>query len=159
MKKNKMKTKKKYKSRIITTSGVHYYTCALAIFSLFIFDLFFELIFKQHILMIFSSLNLVFSYHLKSIKKKEKEIMLCPHLLFLFRDLSFGIRKLHQIHFVFLLIVLGYQSLFYTSSLSSSLDLISIVGKEFTSHRIQILSFFISSLCLLLVFIFGSEIY
>ena len=32
----------------------------------------------------------------------------CPHLLFLFRDLSFGIRKLHQIHFVFLLIVLGY---------------------------------------------------
>jgi len=36
------------------------------------------------------------------------EIMLCPLFLFLFRDLSFGIRKLHQIHFVFLLIVLGY---------------------------------------------------
>ena len=36
------------------------------------------------------------------------EIMLCRLFLFLFRDLSFGIRKLHQIHFVFLLIVLGY---------------------------------------------------
>ena len=76
------------------------------------------------------------------------------------RDLSFVfIWKLHQIHFVFLLILLGYQSLFYTSSLSSSQDLISIGGKEFTSHRIQILSFFNSSLVLSLVFIFGSEIY
>ena len=35
-------------------------------------------------------------------------IMLCPLFLFLFRDLSFGIRKLHQIHFVFLLILFGY---------------------------------------------------
>ena len=79
-------------------------------------------------------------------------------LIIFIRDLSFGIlfiRKLHQIHFVFLLIILGYQSLFYTSSLFSSQDLISIVGKEFTSHRIQILSFFISSLVLSLVFIFG----
>ena len=39
-------------------------------------------------------------------------------------------------HFVFLLIVLGYQSLFLFSSFSFSLDLISIAGKEFTSHRI-----------------------
>ena len=78
------------------------------------------------------------------------------------RDLSFGILfiwKLHQIHFVFLLILLGYQSLFYTSSLSCYQDLISIAGKEFTSHRIQVLSFLISSLGLSLVFIFGSEIY
>ena len=65
-----------------------------------------------------------------------KSIMFCPLSPFLFRDLSFGIRKLHQIHFVFLLIVLGYQSLFLFSSFSFSLDLISIAGKEFTSHRI-----------------------
>ena len=39
---------------------------------------------------------------------------------------SLLIRKLHQIHFVFLLILLGYESLFYTSSLSSPQDLISI---------------------------------
>ena len=87
------------------------------------------------------------------------EIMLCPLFLFLFRDLSFGIRKLHQIHFVFLLIVHGYQSLFYQSSLFSSQNLISIAGKEFTSHRIIFLSFFISFPVLSLVFIFGSEIY
>ena len=74
-------------------------------------------------------------------------------LVFLF------IRKLHQIHFVFLLIVLGYQSLFSSSSSLSSQDLISIAGKEFTSHRIYILSLFIFSLVLSLVFIFGSEIY
>merc|ERR1711948_174653 len=36
---------------------------------------------------------------------------------------SGGIRKLHQVHFVFLLIVLGYQSLLNTSSFSSSKDL------------------------------------
>ena len=114
-----------------------------------------QFIFIFHFKLYFVLLILVFSF----IKSYFLEIMLCPLFLFLFRDLSFGIRKLHQIHFVFLLIVLGYQSLFYTSSLSSSLDLISIAGKEFTSHRIQILSFFISSLCLSLVFIFGSEIY
>ena len=54
-------------------------------------------------------------------------------------DLSFGILfiwKLHQIHFVFFFIVLGYQSLFYTSLNSSSLLLISTAGKDFTSHRI-----------------------
>ena len=65
-----------------------------------------------------------------------KSIMFCPLSPFLFRDLSFCIRKLHQIHFVFLLIVLGYQSLFLFSSFSFSLDLISIAWKEFTSHRI-----------------------
>ena len=76
--------------------------------------------------------------------------------------LSFGILfiwKLHQIHFVFLLIVLGYQSLFYTSSSLSCQDLISIAGKEFTSHRIIFLSFFFYFLGLSFVFIFGSEIY
>merc|ERR1712226_1256261 len=82
--------------------------------------------------------------------------------LYLFWVLSFIILfiwKLHQVHFVFLLIVLGYWSLFYTSSLSSSLDLISIAGEEFTSHRIIFLSFFISFPVFSLVFIFGSEIY
>jgi len=54
-----------------------------------------------------------------------KSIMFCPLSPFLFRDLSFGIRKLHHFHFVFLLIVLGYQSLFLFSSFSFSLDLIS----------------------------------
>ena len=54
---------------------------------------------------------------------------------------------------------LGYQSLFQESSISSSQDLILIAGKEFTSHRIQILSFFSFSLGLSLRFIFGSEIY
>merc|ERR1712060_751882 len=78
------------------------------------------------------------------------------------RDLSFGILfiwKLHQVHFVFLLILLGYQSLLYASSFSLSQDLISIAGKEFTSHGVYILSFFDSSLVLSLVFIFGLEIY
>merc|ERR1711904_374917 len=67
------------------------------------------------------------------------------------------IRKLHQVHFVFLLIVLGYQSLLYASSFFSFQHLISIAGKEFTSHGVYILSFFDSSLVLSLVFIFGSE--
>ena len=83
-------------------------------------------------------------------------------LIIFIRDLSFGIlfiRKLHQIHFVFLLIILGYQSLFYTSLNSSSLLLISTAGKDFTSHRIIFLSFFISFPVFSLVFIFGSEIY
>ena len=83
-------------------------------------------------------------------------------LMVFIRDLSFGILfiwKLHQIHFVFLLILLGYQSLFYTSSLFSSQDLVSIGGKEFTSHRIQILILLYFSLILSLVFTFGSEIY
>ena len=75
-------------------------------------------------------------FHYQLLVLLSIEIMLCPLFLFLFRDLSFGIRKLHQIHFVFLLIVLGYQSLFLFSSFSFSLDLISIAGKEFTSHRI-----------------------
>ena len=77
-------------------------------------------------------------------------------------DLSFGILfiwKLHQIHFVFFFIVLGYQSLFYTSLNSSSLLLISIAGKDFTSHRIIFLSLSLLLLGLSLVFIFGSEIY
>jgi len=78
---------------------------------------------------------LSFGIHFRKISSL-KSIMFCPLSPFLFRDLSFGIRKLHQIHFVFLLIVLGYQSLFLFSSFSFSLDLISIAGKEFTSHRI-----------------------
>ena len=41
----------------------------------------------------------------------------------------------------------------------SSWDLIFIAGKEFTSHRIIFLSFFISFLGLSLVVICGSEIY
>merc|ERR1711907_675671 len=69
------------------------------------------------------------------------------------------IRKLHQVHFVFLLIVLGYQSLLYASFLFSSRHLISIAGKEFTSHGVTNLSYFVASLVLSLVFIFGSEIY
>merc|ERR1712005_28132 len=60
-------------------------------------------------------------------------------------DMCFGIRKLHQAHFVFLLIVHGYQSLLYYSSFSSSQVLISIAGKVFTSHLVLILSFFLSS--------------
>merc|ERR1711907_744020 len=36
-------------------------------------------------------------------------------------DLCFGIRKLHQVHFVFLLIVHGYQSLLYYFSFSFDL--------------------------------------
>ena len=56
-----------------------------------------------------------------------------------------------------LLILLGYQPLFYTSSLSSPQDLISIGGKEFTSHRIQTFWCFISSLVFSLIF--GTEIY
>merc|ERR1712199_101940 len=74
-------------------------------------------------------------------------VMVFPLLIFgLSLDLCFGIRKLHQVHFVFLLIVHGYQSLLYYSSFSSSQVLISIAGKEFTSHLVLILSFFLSSL-------------
>merc|ERR1712037_417196 len=45
------------------------------------------------------------------------------------------------------------------SSLSSFLDLISIAGKEFTSHRIIFLSFYFSSLSLSLVFIFLKDFF
>ena len=50
-------------------------------------------------------------------------------------------------------------SLFYTSLNSSSLLLISIAWKDFTSHRIIFLSLSFLFLILSLVFIFGSEIY
>merc|ERR1711920_1021328 len=77
---------------------------------------------------------------------------ICFYLIW-FADLSFGnlfIWKLHQVHFVFLLIVLGYLSLLYHISFSPSLDLISIAGKDFTSHGVILLSFFVSSYFLLL---------
>jgi hypothetical protein len=51
--------------------------------------------------------------------------------------LSFGIplsRKLHLVHFLSLLLLLGYYLLLSLSSFSSLENLISIGGKAFTSH-------------------------
>merc|ERR1712170_321869 len=54
-----------------------------------------------------------------------------------------GIWKLHQVHFVFLFIVLGHYSLLYASLNSSSLSLILIAGKDFTSHGVILIFIFI----------------
>jgi hypothetical protein len=64
-----------------------------------------------------------------STKKTQGKVVWKLTSLFVFWVLSFGmlfIWKLHQIHFVFLLIVLGYEALFYTSTSWSSQDLISL---------------------------------
>merc|ERR1712187_1018296 len=114
---------------------------------------------KSLIFIGFLLLSLFGGYHLSYFSFRPLVISKFQFLFLFLRslpgDLSFGILfiwKLHQIHFVFLFIVLGYYSLFYTSLNSSSLLLISIAGKDFTSHRIIFLSLSLLLLGLSLVF-------